>query len=111
MTSSGRLEMIMVAYLSSSAILRVQPCLNIGNHTGFRLALDQDRAQHQLQGLFGGTVQVDHRVKIAVPHSDKLPKSKHRHYRHTNRQQDIKEVAHFAGTIHIGCLTKLTRDP
>ena len=43
--------------------------------------------------------------------SDKLPKSKHRHYRHTNRQQDIKEVAHFAGTIHIGCLTKLTRDP
>ena len=85
--------------------------LNIGNHTGFGLALDQDRAQHQLQGLFGGTVQVDHRVKIAVPHSYKLPKSKHRHYRHTNRQQDIKEVAHFAGTIHIGCLTKLTRDP
>lgn len=31
--------------------------LNIGNHTGFGLALDQDRAQHQLQGLFGGTVQ------------------------------------------------------
>ena len=34
--------------------------------------------QHQLQGLLGGVVQVDHGVKVAVPHGDELPQGQHR---------------------------------
>ena len=75
--------------------------LDICDHAGFRLALDQDGTQHQLQRLLRCAVQVDHGVKVAVPHCHKLPQSQNCHHRHTDGQQDLEEIKHLAGSIHI----------
>ena len=84
--------------------------MDICDHAGFRLALDQDGTQHQLQRLLRCAVQVDHGVKVAVPHGHELPQGQNCHHRHTDGQQDLEEVKHLAGSIHIRSFAQLTRD-
>ena len=84
--------------------------LDVGDHAGLRLALDQDGTKHQLQGLLGGVVQVDHGVEVAVPHGHELPQGQDRHHRHAHRQQDLEEVEHFAGAVHVRGLPQVIGD-
>ena len=69
--------------------------------------MDQYAAQHQLQGLLGYVVQVDHRVEVAVPHADELPHADGGDDRRADRQQDLEEVNHLACAVDGGRLLKV----
>ena len=75
--------------------------LHIGDHAGFRLALDQDRAEDQLQGLLGRVIEVDHGVEVAVPHTHEVPHGDGGDDGGTDGQQDLEEVVHLRRAVDV----------
>ena len=72
--------------------------------------MNQDAAEHQLQGLLGGAVEVNHRVKIAVPHTHEVPHGNGGDDGGADGEQNLKEVHHLGGTVDVCRLLEVAGD-
>ncbi len=84
--------------------------LDIGDHTGLRLALDQDGTEDQLQRLLSGVLQVDHGVKVAVPHAHEVPHGDGGDDGGADGDQDLEKVGHFGGSVNVRRLLEVPGD-
>ena len=78
MINSGRLDTTIVAYFRSSATFAIsRRALDIRDHSRLRRVLHEDGPEYQLQRLQVCIIQIDHGIKVAVPHSHERPERQH----------------------------------
>ncbi len=81
-----------------------------GEHGACRLAVDQNGADHQLQGLKVVVSQIDHRRKIRVPVRNGVPQPDHGDDRLGQRQHDPDKIADAPQPVDLCRLPQISRN-